>query len=90
MKDKHEFSSRANLVDHEGRNEDRDPQEDEQEKAQKKISMEASPGGGLPPISRFANSIALGLTGTPQNINCSIHQQCCQVLTSVHGHIHPQ
>ena len=51
MKGKHEYSSRANLVDNEGRNEDRDTTEDNQDKLQKKATIDASPGGRLPSIS---------------------------------------
>jgi hypothetical protein len=52
MKGKHEYSSRANLVANEGRNEDRDTTEDQQDnKLQKKATIDVSPGGRLPSIS---------------------------------------
>ena len=53
MKEKNEFSSRANLVENEGKNEDRDLEEEEEKVEKKTFNMEVSPGGGPapPPIA---------------------------------------
>jgi hypothetical protein len=47
MKGKHEFSSRANLVENESRNEDRETEEeDKQEKKTTNMDVAFSPAGG--------------------------------------------
>lgn len=55
MKGKHEYSSRANLVENEGRNEDREAAEEDHSKAEKKTNMaDFSPVAGEP---TFASGI---------------------------------
>jgi hypothetical protein len=65
MKGKHEFSSRANLVENEGKNEDREEDSNkEEEKGEKKAattSMDISPMAGGQPITRYNKGLLRGI-----------------------------
>jgi hypothetical protein len=54
MKGKHEYSSRANLVENEGKNEDREDDRHQEDKGEKKASsMDISPMAGGQPITGY-------------------------------------